>query len=187
MARPNPSVSAPPGEDTPLEQFSRELAERFPGLVVKRFVMPAQIRAIREIFIRELSSLDEIEAAIMTDSMISDIERKSIKLTMEAERRECVRLSIVGVGRALTATAGGFVAYEHTNQGGVPFGEPTRWNLGTWAALGAYFGEVNGVPSSEITEGIKEAQIVGAFASPISATPASAASGRSGGASGAST
>lgn len=173
---------APPGDDS-LTQFSAELAERFPGIMIMRFAMPKNVRVIREVFIRELSSRDEIEAAILTDSLTSDIEKRSIKLTVEAERRECVRLSIVGVGRLV----GGRLVYEHTNTGGVPYAEPTHWNLGTWAALGAYFGEVNGVPSSELAEGIKGAQAVGAFAPPTSETLASAAPGRSGGISGAST
>lgn len=168
---------------TPLDEFSRELAVRFPDRIIMRFVMPPRIRAVREIFIRELTSRDEIEAAILTDALMSDVERKSIKLTIEAERRECVRLAIVGIGRAV---AGG-VVYEHANQDGIPFAAPNAWNLATWAALGTFFGEVNGIPSDEIAEGLKGAQTVGAFAPPTSGTPASADPGRSGGASGATT
>lgn len=183
MAR-NQSMPAttpdPVNDDTPIERFSRELAQRFPDLMIKRFVMPPSVRAVREVFIRELLGKDEIEAALMADALMSDIERRSMKLSMEAERRESIRIAIVGIGRGAT----GAVEYEHTNTGGVPFAAPNKWNLGVWACLHNYFAETNGVPSSEIAEGIKGAQTVGAFAPPTSATRASADHGRSDGSSG---
>lgn len=185
MARTQSPPAAEPAHehDGPLDQFSRELAMRFPDLVIRRFVMPPGIRDIREVFIRELDSKDEIEAAIMCDSLMSAIEKASYKLTMEAERRESLRISIVGVGRGQR----GGVTYEHTNDGGVPYGAPNNWSLKTWACLHRYFAEVNGVPTSEINEGIEGALTVGAFAPPTSATRASADTGRSGGSSGTST
>lgn len=167
-----------------LTAFSRELAERFPERLIKRFVMPARIREIREVFIRELTSRDEIEAAIIADGMMAQIEKESSKLTMEAERRESIRIAIVGVGHQ---SSDGSMRYDHTNTGGVPYGAPADWGLGAWTTLHRYFAEVNGVPTAELQEGIQEAQTVGAFASPIGGIPASADTGRSGASSGTNT
>lgn len=170
---------------TPLELFSNALAQRFPNRVIQRFVMPKTIRECREIFILEINSREELRAAIFTDAIMEPVERSSAKLTAEAERRESIRMAIVGLGRV----QGDAVVYMHTNTDeAIPLAEISDWSSKSWAALHRYFGEVNGVPMSEIDEGIKGAQIVGAFYAPkiTSATPANAVTGKSGGSSGAS-
>lgn len=177
-----PTVTAPGGQ-SPLEAFSNALAQRYPGRVIQRFAMPSTVRECREVFILEISSNEEIQAAIFTDTIMSPIERSSAKLTAECERRESIRLAIVGLGELVN----GAIAYRHTNIDGAPLGEISSWSSKSWAALHRYFGEVNGVPISEINEGIQGAQIVGAFYAPKTETPPSAGTGRSGGSSGTST
>lgn len=177
--RPEPATSTAAG----LAGFSAALAERYPNRIIQRFVMPANVRECREIFILEISSNEEIQAAIFADSVMTSIEKSSQKLAVEAERRESIRLAIVGLGELRD----GSIAYRHTNADGAPLGEISNWSSKAWAALHRYFGETNGVPMSEIDEGIKGAQIVGAFYSPPDETPASAAIGRSGDGSGTST
>lgn len=174
-----------PEQLTPLELFSRQLAERFPKRVVKRFAMPASVPEAREIFMLELNSRDERDAAIFTDAIVTAIERSSYKLIMEAEKREQIRLSIVGLGELVA----GEIAYRHTNTDpAIPLAEITDWSSRAWVPLHRYFSEVNGVPNDEIDEGIKGAQIVGAFYAPKKQeTPASAAIGRSDASSGANT
>lgn len=182
-ASPPPSTAT---DDTPLRRFSQQLAQRFPKRVVKHFVMPRNVREAREIFIIEITSDEEIQAAIFAESSMSSIERASQKLAQEAERRECIRQSIVGLGRTADGSAEGEVIYEVANANGVPLEMP-GWTSKAWAALHAFFGEVNGVPTAELIEGIVGARTVGAFELPTSATRASAETGRSGARSGAST
>jgi hypothetical protein len=158
-----------------LREFSAELAARFPGRYVKRFVMPSVVREASEVFLVELTSRDEIEAAQMADATMSAIERASVRLTNDAEQREAIRLSIVGLGKIGVDKR---IAYEHVNADGAPFGELNEWTRRAWTCLHAYFGQMNGVPTDELLEGIRGARTVGAFAPPTSGTPASAADGR---------
>ncbi|HUS27609.1 MAG TPA: hypothetical protein VMZ53_03850 [Kofleriaceae bacterium] len=158
--------------DSPLARFSRELAQRYPQRMIRRYEMPTMIRECREVFMVEITSRDEIEAAIMADATMTSLEKSSIRLSADAERRECIRLSIVGLGK------GSPVAYHHVNSDGEPFAEINEWSGKAWTLLQAYFGTLNGVPAEEIIEGLKGAQTVGAFAPPTSATRASAESGK---------
>lgn len=158
-----------------LSEFSAELADRFPGRYVKRFVMPSTVRECAEIFMVELTSRDEIEAAQMADAMMSAIERASVRLTNDAEQREAIRLSIVGLGKLGSDKR---IAYESVNADGVPFAELNDWTRRAWTCLHAFFGQMNGVPTDELLEGIRGARTVGAYAPPTSGTPASAADGR---------
>ena len=165
-----PAKVDPLAGDTPLARFSRELATRFPKLEIKRFVMPASVRDCREIFFREAKSTDEVEAAIMAEQMMSPIERASERLAQEAQRREVIRLTLVGVGEGEV----GSISYRHVNHDGVPVAAIENWTARAWTSMHTYYGELNGVPTSELREGIKEARIVGAFASPTGETPPSA-------------
>lgn len=164
-----------------LEAFSLELAQRLPDRMVRRFVMPSTVREVREVFIMEMTSREEVQAAIMADATMSDIEKGSIRLSSDAERRECIRLSIVGLGkqdggrRALPTDP---VSYEHVNHDGIPFSALNGWSGKAWTSLHAYFGQLNGVPADELSEGIREARTVGAYAPPTSGTPASASGGQ---------
>lgn len=173
-AAPEEKPPDPQPPDPVLVKFSQELGQRFPERMIKRFTMPSNVRECREVFILEITSRDEIQAAIMADSMMSAIEKGSYKLTQEAERREAIRLAIVGIGRQV----GDRVAYEHANDTGIPLAEINDWSIKAWTALHLYFGQLNGLADVEIAEGLVGAQTVGAFAPPISATPASAEHGR---------
>jgi len=120
----------------------------------------------------------------MAESLASSAEKASMKLMLESERREMIRLSLVGMGKR---TPGGAVRYEHKNNDGAPLDEISTWPSKAWVALQNYYGETNGVPQAELSEGIKGALIIGAFAPPNLATLASAATGKSGGNTGEST
>lgn len=165
--------------DSPLAKFSRELGDRFPNTMVRRYLMPTSVRECREVFMREITSRDEVEAAIMADALMSPIEKASVRLSGDAERRECIRLSVVGLGKLSDkSNPASAIAYEHVNQDGAPFGDINEWSGRAWTALQTYFGTLNGVPMEELAEGLAGAQTVGAFAPPTSATRASAANGR---------
>lgn len=187
MARnPNRAPAAPPtappvggvegiegaAPDSPLERFSRELAQRFPHRMVRRYIMPGTVREAREVFIMEITSRDEVEAAIMADAVMSTIEKQSIRLSGDSERRECIRLSLVGIRRTAAD------AYEHLNADGAPLSEINEWSGKAWTALQTFFGTLNGVPVEELAAGLQGALTVGAFAPPTSAIRASAESGK---------
>lgn len=158
--------------DAPIDRFSRELALRFPKTMIKRFTMPKSVRDCREIFFRETKSRDEIEAAIMAESMMSPLERASERLAQEAQRREVIRMTLVGIGDR--APDGSTSGYRHVNHDGIPLAEINDWSGGAWTSMHTYFGELNGVPAAELRSGIAEARTVGAFASPTNETPESA-------------
>lgn len=179
-----PAVRVTAVNHDPLAQFSAELAERFPRRVIQRFIMPKAVRECREVFIIEISSREELDAAIFTESIVTPAERSSAKLMAEAERREVIRISIVGLGELHN----GAIAYRHTNvNAAVPFAEISDWPSKAWVALHRFYGEVNGVPTAELDEGTKGAQIVGAFYAPKTATPDGADTGRSADSTGANT
>lgn len=162
-------------ERTLLEKFGEELGRRYPNRMIKRFVFPTKIREAREVFVMELTSREEVDAAIMAESTMSQVERASIRLANDAERRELTRKSIVGVGELREKN----VVYHHANHDGIPFVEIDRWSPGAWTCLHAYHGTVNGVPTDELRAGIEAAQNVGAFALPqTSEAPESDSTGK---------
>lgn len=169
------ALAANDTSDSPLARFSRELAHRFPDRMIRRYRMPMGCRECREVFMMEITSRDEVEAAIMADALMSDIEKRSIRLSADAERRECIRLSVVGLGKG---PVGGTLAYTHTNVDGEPFAELNDWSGKAWTCLQTFFGTLNGVPSEELAEGLAGAETVGAYAPPTSAIRASAERGK---------
>lgn len=166
-----------------LIEFSKALGERHPNRMIQRFVLPGKVREARELFIREVDSNDTVEAAILADATMTAIEKGSFKLTMEAERRQLAKLSIVGIG----VLRNGRVVYEHANSDGIPLAFDPPWTEAAWTALLKHYNDVNGVPVDELEEGTQGALIVGAFAPPMHATPASADTGRCADSSGANT
>ncbi len=169
------------GAGSPLETFSRELGQRYPDRLIKRFVMPSTVRDCREVFMLEITSRDEVQAAIMADALMSDIEKRSVRLSADAERRECIRLAIVGLGEQFGGRKAELLApisYRHVNHDGAPFGDINDWSGKAWTSLHTYFGQLNGVPSEELAEGLKGARTVGAYALPTSGIPASADGGK---------
>lgn len=170
---------SPVAGDSPLARLSRELAARFPDTMARRYVLPRNVTDCREVFMREITSRDEVEAAIMADATMSLAEKQSVRLTADAERRECIRLAIVALGKLVDKRDPlSQVVYEHVNHDGEPFSEINDWKGKTWTCLQTYFGMLNGVPTEELAEGLVGAQTVGAFAPPTSAIRASAESGK---------
>lgn len=166
-----------------LAEFSRALGERYPSRVIQRFVLPRKVREARELFIREVDSNDTVEAAILADAIMGPIEKGSYKLTLEAERRQLAKLSVVGLG----ILRGGRVVYEHANHDGIPLAFDPAWTEPAWTALLRHYSDVNGVPAEELEEGTQGALTVGAFAPPMHVIPGSADIGRSAGSSGGNT
>jgi hypothetical protein len=183
MARANTTPAAPPPDPDPdaeqrdrLERFSAELAKRLPDKFIKRFVLPGNIREAREILMMEIDGKDEIAAAAMADATMSAQERASTKLAQDAERRESIRLAIVGLGvrrGGRGAPDDAPIDYQHVNADGVPFTAINTWTQKAWSCLYAYHGQLNGVPFDELYQGIAEARTVGAFGPPTSGTPES--------------
>lgn len=157
-----------------LAQFSAELADRFKNRLIKRYVLPKSCTNCAEVFVRELTSRESIDAAVIADSMMSGVERSSTKLAEAAEEREQVRTAICGFGDR----RGDTVVYRHVNVGSTPLGEINDWGKRYWDAFKLYFNDVNGMPAAEFLEGFRGAQIVGAFVPPASGIPASASDGR---------
>lgn len=169
-----PAASAP--ERTPRDEFEEELAQRFPNRLIRNFRMPTTVREAREVYILEITSKEEIQAATFADATMSLVEKSSMRLTADAERRECIRLAIVGL---VEGKVGERERFRHVNDDGAPFGEINSWSAKATTALHAFFGVVNGVPTEEIAGGIAEARTVGAFAPPrTNATPSAAEPGR---------
>lgn len=158
-----------------LAKFSEELANRFPKRLIKRYVLPSVVNECAEVFIRELTSYDCIEAAILADGLMSTVEKTNTKLAEAAERREQIRIAIVGIADRLPS---GGVSYRSVNTGATPLGEINDWGKRVWDALEVYYNDVNGMPIDEFVSGLKEARIVGAFAPPNRETVASASDGR---------
>jgi hypothetical protein len=176
---PSDDVRDTSSADSPLGKFSREMAQRFPSRMVRRYVMPHNVRECREVFMMEITSREEIDAAIFADATMSNVEKASIRLSSDAERRECIRLALVGIGELTDKdNPASPVKYRHTNNDGTPLAEINEWSGKAWTALQTYFGVLNGVPQEELVSGLVGAETVGAYAPPISAIRASAESGK---------
>lgn len=167
-------AAAVPADESPLQRISRQLHDRFPHRLIKRFVMPSKVRECREVFIVELTSRDEVQAAIMAEQSMSQLERLSYRLSGEAQNREQLRVAIVALGEMKS----GEVLYRQVNHDGVPLGEIDNWSQSAWAALYAYNGTVNGIPIDELKSGIEASCAIGAFAVPTNAAPNSGTTGQ---------
>ncbi len=150
-------------DETPMQKFEGELQARYPGRVIQRFEMPSNVKQCRAIYLMEITSRDEIQASIFADSVMTPLEKGSIKLSSEAERRECTRASLVAI-----VSRSEPITYRHVNHDGIPLLEIDQWPSKAWTALQTYFNEVNGVPSKELLEGLKGARTIGAFDPPTS-------------------
>lgn len=161
----NRAQVAPVPEETDLQRFERELRERHQGRTIARFDFPSRIREARAIYIKEINSRDEIEAAKLADAQMSDLEKRSIKLTSEAERRETVRIACVGL-----VTRGEPIQYKHLN-GSMPWMDVDNWSVKAVTCLSIFYGNLNGIPNDEIAEGLKGQRIIGGPAAPTNETP----------------
>lgn len=158
---PEPEVTPPSAEDL---AFEREIMARNPGRRITRFDFPDEIEEARAVYLFELKAKDELAAADMADATMTDAERKSLTRAMEAERREAIRLSIVG----LVENHDGEVLRRHIDQA-EPFMDVDDWSSRAWAALRSFFGEVNAVSVEAMGKALRGARRLGA-ASALPAT-----------------
>lgn len=154
-----------PASETPQQRFERELQERHPGRSIVRFDFPARIREARAVYIKEISSRDEMEASTLADSTMTELEKASMRLSAEAQRKETLRISIVGL---VTRTEP--LQYRHIG-GSVPFLELDDWSAKAMTCLKIYYGQINGLTDEEIVEGLKGQRTIGGTVAPTSATP----------------
>lgn len=110
----------------------------------KKFTMPAGLDA-GSVIIRELRSKDEIDAAIAADGRMSADDRNNAVLALTIERKEAIRLSLVGIDGRLVNTEG------------VPCMEIDDWTIRSWTALSRFFGELNGIPGDELGKAVEGA------------------------------
>lgn len=171
MSNKPPAAIARPNEETDLQRFERELAEKHPGRTIVRFDFPSKIREGRAIYLMEVTSRDELEGAKYADAVMSDLEKKSVQLSTEAQRRETVRMSIVGL---VTRTEP--IAYRHIG-GAVPFHEIDGWSSKAVTCVSVYFNNLNGINSEELAEGLKGQRTIGASVAPTNAIHPSASRG----------
>lgn len=168
-----PAVAEPPDvEETPLQAFEAALQKRFPNREVRRYEMPSAVRECRAVYLVEVNSRDEINAAIYADSVMTQVEKSSQRLTAEAIRRETMRASLVG-----TVSRKDPPVYRHIGIDGVAFHEMDDWSAKATASLLTYFNELNGVRTDELLEGLTGARTIGTPLPPkTSAIPKSDAS-----------
>lgn len=150
-------------DETPMQRFERELQERHPGRLIKRFDMPAKIREARAVYIKEIDSYDELESARMADATMTEVERGSAQLSIEARRKESIRISVVGL-----ATRKEPIEYRHI--GATPFVEMNKWSARAMTLLRIYYGDLNGLTDEEIVEGLKGQRTIGASVAPTNET-----------------
>jgi len=137
--------------------FEAELRARHPKRkTIRRFNLPSVVLDARAVYLAEMANRDTLRAAEMADVLMTDIERKSGQLTLEAERRESVRLAIVGV-----VDPDG--TRRHVDQS-KPFLEIDDWSSKAWSCLYMFHHDLNGIPAEEVKKAVASARTVGAVA-----------------------
>jgi hypothetical protein len=121
----------------------------------------------------EMKARDELLAADMADANMTEAERKSMQRALEAERREAIRLSIIGL-----VVEGGEGLSRRAIDQSEPLMEIDEWSTKAWAALRTFFGDINGIPLEELGNAVRGARKLG-VASALPVTPPQAATGRS--------
>lgn len=161
-AQEKPAVAPPSAEDL---AFEAQLRERHPRRAIERIDFPSQVTDARAVYMTELTSRDTIRAAEMADSVMTDIERKSGDLAVQAERRESVRLSVVGV----VGPHGDRRAIDQAK----PLMELDDWSQRAWTCLFNGFQQLNGLPMEDVKKMLAGARRVGvaALATPADAAP----------------
>ncbi len=108
--------------------------------LIRTYPMPKGCDAAT-VTMRELRKEDEIAAAVMADAAVRAMpqdQQGSVYITMQVERQESIRQSIVKIdGRRV-------------NVDGVPCTEVDGWTLKSWTALGKFYGALNGIPGDEL-------------------------------------
>lgn len=105
-------------------------------LAKKRFVLPKGL-SCGEMVVRELSGKDDLTAAQRADAKLSADEKLNPIVSMQVQRREAMRLSLVEVdGRKVNL--------------GEPFMNLDDWSQRTVVFLSRAFEELNGVKEDEL-------------------------------------
>jgi hypothetical protein len=147
---PPPEISA---ED---REFEAEIIRRNPDRRrIMRFDFPAEVSEARAVYMFEMKAKDELAAADMADANMTDAERKSMQRSIEAERREGIRLSICGL--ILVDEATGNLTRMHVDQA-KPLMMIDDWSIKAWAALRTFFGDLNGLPVEELGNAVRGAR-----------------------------
>lgn len=155
---PAPEVSA---DDL---EFEAEIMRRNPTRKhIRRFDFPVEVDEARAIYLVEQTGKDELAAAEAADLSMSDSERKSIHRSIDAERREGIRLTIVAM--IVVDPASGQVVRRHIDQSR-PLVELDDWSTKAWQCLRTFFGELNGLPVVELGNAVRGSRKVGAATPP---------------------
>jgi hypothetical protein len=154
--RPEPEALPISKEDL---EFEQEIARRNPGRKhITRFDFPSNVIDARAVYMFEMTGKDELVAADMADANMTDSERKSMTRAIEAERREGIRLSIVGLITHDEDT--GELVRLHVDQA-KPLMQIDDWSTKAHAALRTFFGELNGLPMEELGNAVRGARKLG--------------------------
>jgi hypothetical protein len=132
--------------------FERELMSKNPGRKITRYDLPGDVEEAAAVYMFKMKNKDDLLAAEMADANMTAAERKSQQLTADAQRREAIRLSIVGI-----------VNRDGTRRlidGTRPLMELDDWDSSSWAALRTYFGDLNGLPMEELGNALRDARRV---------------------------
>jgi hypothetical protein len=163
-----PAVTPPPDQAGTMDQlrplptaagvaFEQMLLAKYGALdlQVRRIPMPASVKQVEYVWIRETNSNDEVMAATWADAVIKPVERRNPRAVNKIEEREARRLSICAVWRR------GQPAPEEVN-GATPFLEINTWSTKFWAALEFHYLELNGLSPDDILKSLAGAVILGA-------------------------
>jgi hypothetical protein len=132
-------LAAPPSEAD--LAFETEVLKKHPSRKeILRFDFPRGIDDAHAVYMFPMTGRDELVAADMAEANMTASERKSVVRAADAERREAIRLSIVGV----VHKSGSAFEYRHIDQS-VPFMEIDAWSSKAWYALRTFFGTLNGL------------------------------------------
>lgn len=118
---------------------------------IRRFDFPSSIDEARTIYLAVATGKDELRAAEMAEATMTDLERKSMRLSIMAEQREGIRLSIVGL---VTVDDNGNILRRHIDQA-APLMELDQWSSKAWTAIRAAFEEINGIPRDELGNSVR--------------------------------
>lgn len=157
-AAPTPPAALEAASDPAFAAFEEMLRASFPDKRVRRCPMPDGVAQVAVIWIRELDSDDELQAAELADLFATDTQRRKPRLMMQLEQREAKRVSICAIQRRGQAPE----LITH----GVPFVEINKWPQGFWAALELHYLDLNGLPPEELGKSLAGAAVLGATLPP---------------------
>lgn len=117
------------------------------GVLKKRYTLPDGM-SCRSFVMRELTSQDEIEAAIWADKKRGSAQ-DGVLSVVGGEQREAIRLSFVEVDG------------NPVNVDGVPFTAMDKWTYRTMRYVQKAFTDLNGVQQDDLESFSEGAEIVG--------------------------